>query len=39
MSSRFTEEQINSIVEEQESRLKNSDVCRKHEISDTIFCK
>ena len=35
--SRFTEEQIISILKEQESGLKVTDICRKHGIADQTF--
>lgn len=35
--SRFTEEQIISILREQESGAKTTDVGRSHEISDATF--
>jgi putative transposase len=37
--SRFSEEQIISILREQEVGAKTSDVCRKHGISDATFYK
>ena len=37
--SRFTEEQIIGILQEQESGLKVSDLCRKQGISDATFYK
>ena len=37
--SRFTEEQIISILKEQEAGAKTVDVCRKHGISDVTFYK
>ena len=37
--SRFTEEQIIGILEEQEAGSKTADVCRKHGISDATFYK
>lgn len=37
--SRFTEEQIISILREHESGAKTSDVCRKHGISEATFYK
>lgn len=35
--SKFTEEQIVSILKEQEQGLKVTDICRKHGISDQTF--
>jgi putative transposase len=35
--SKFTEEQIVSILKEQEQGLKVSDICRKHGIADQTF--
>jgi len=35
--SRFTEEQIISILKEQEVRTKTADVCRRHGISEAPF--
>jgi putative transposase len=35
--SRFTEEQIISILKEQEQGLKVADICRKHGLSDQTF--
>ena len=35
--SKFTEEQIVSILKEQEQGLKVSDICRKHGISDQTY--
>lgn len=35
--SKFTEEQIVSILKEQETGLKVSDICRKHGISDQTY--
>lgn len=35
--SRFTEEQIIAILNEQESGMKTADVCRKHGISPNTF--
>ncbi len=35
--SRFTEEQIIGILQEQEAGQKTADVCRKHGISQTTF--
>ena len=35
--SKFTEEQIISILKEQEEGMKVSDICRKHGISDQTF--
>jgi len=35
--SRFTEEQIIAVLQEQEQGLKVSDICRKHGISDQTF--
>lgn len=35
--SRFTEEQIISILKEQETGIKLPDLCRKHGISDQTF--
>jgi putative transposase len=37
--SRFKEEQIISILREQESGMKTADVCRKHGISSATFYK
>ena len=37
--SRFTEEQIITVLREQESGMKTADVCRKHGVSETTFCK
>jgi putative transposase len=37
--SRFSEEQIISILKEQEAGTKTADVCRKHGISDVTFYK
>jgi putative transposase len=37
--SRFSEEQIISILKEQEAGAKTADVCRKHGISDVTFYK
>ncbi len=37
--SRFTEEQIISILREQESGKKTADVCRRHGISEATFYK
>jgi len=38
-ASRFTEEQIITILREQEAGTKTADVCRKHGISGTTFYK
>ena len=38
-ASRFKEEQIISILREQESGVKTADVCRKHGISSATFYK
>ena len=35
--SKFTEEQIVSILKEQEQGLKVSDICRKHGVGDQTF--
>lgn len=35
--SRFTEEQIIAVLQEQEHGMKVSDICRKHGISDQTF--
>ena len=35
--SRFTEEQIITILREQEAGTKTADVCRRHGISETTF--
>lgn len=35
--SRFTEEQINGVLREQEAGLATADVCRKHGISPATF--
>ena len=35
--SRFTEEQIIAVLQEQEQGIKVSDICRKHGISDQTF--
>ena len=37
--SRFTEEQIIGILQEQEAGAKTSDLCRKHGISSATFYK
>ena len=37
--SRFTEEQIIGILNEQESGMKTADVCRRHGISEGTFYK
>ena len=37
--SRFTEEQIIGVLQEQEAGMKTADVCRKHGISDATFYK
>jgi putative transposase len=37
MKKRFTEEQILSILKEQQAGLKVLKICRKHEISDATF--
>ena len=37
--SRFKEEQIISILREQESGMKTADVCRKHGVSSATFYK
>jgi len=37
--SRFSEEQIISILKEQEAGFKTADLCRKHGISDATFYK
>lgn len=37
--SRFTEEQIISILKEQEAGMRTADVCRKHGLSRAIFYK
>jgi len=37
--SRFSEEQIFSILREQESGPKTADVCRRNDISETTFYK
>jgi putative transposase len=36
---RFTEEQIITVLREQEAGMKTADVCRKHGISDATFYK
>ena len=36
--SRFTEEQIISVLKEADARLKMADLCRQHGISDLTFC-
>ena len=37
MKSRFSEEQIIGILKQQESGVKNADVCREHGISQNTF--
>jgi len=37
--SRFNEEQIISILKEQEAGLGTADVCRKHGVRSATFCK
>ena len=37
--SRFTEEQVIAILTEQERGASTADVCRRHGISQTAFCK
>lgn len=37
--SRFSEEQIISMLKEQEAGMKTADVCRKHGISEATFYK
>ena len=37
--SRFTEEQIISVLREQEAGVKTADVCRKHGVSEATFYK
>ena len=37
--SRFTEEQVIAILNEQERGLKTAEVCRKHAISPNTFYK
>ncbi len=37
--SRFTEEQIVAILKESDAGVSNSDICRKHGISDQTFYK
>jgi len=37
--SRFTEEQIISMLKEQEAGMRTGDVCRKHGISEATFYK
>ena len=37
--SRFTEEQVISILKEQEAGMNTADVCRKHGISEATFYK
>lgn len=37
--SRFTEEQIIGILQEQESGMKTADVCRRHGVSQATFYK
>ena len=36
---RFTEEQIITVLREQEAGMKTADICRKHGISDATFYK
>ena len=37
--SRFSEAQIVAIIKKQESRIKATDICREHSISDQTFYK
>jgi putative transposase len=37
--SRFTEEQIITVLREQEAGVKTADVCRKHGVSEATFYK
>ena len=39
MERRLTDQQIISMIREQEAGLKTSEVCRKYGISDATFCK
>jgi putative transposase len=39
MKARFTDEQIISMIKEQESGEKTADVCRRHGISSATFYK
>jgi putative transposase len=37
--SRFTEEQIITVLREQEAGVKTADICRKHGVSEATFYK